>query len=38
MRKILFNLYKAHGYLEQQIDSLREKQRNLKSYQNDFEA
>ena len=36
--KILFNLYKAHGYLEQQIDSLREKQRNLKSYQNDFEA
>jgi DNA repair exonuclease SbcCD ATPase subunit len=36
--KILFNLYKAHGYLEQRIESLREKQRNLKSYQNDFEA
>lgn len=36
--KILFNLYKAHGYLEQQIESLREKQRNLKSYQSNFEA
>ena len=34
----MLNLYKSHGYFEQQIESIEEKQRNLENYQNDYEA
>jgi DNA repair exonuclease SbcCD ATPase subunit len=35
---VLLELYKSHGYLEQRIENLEEKQINLTDHQNDYEA
>jgi len=35
---ILLDLYKSHGYLDQRIENLEEKQANLEEHQNDYEA
>ena len=35
---VLLELYKSHGYLDQRIENLEEKQTNLKEHQNDYEA
>jgi len=35
---VLLELYKSHGYLDQRIENLEEKQINLKDHQNDYEA
>jgi len=35
---ILLDLYKSHGYLDQRIENLEEKQTNLKEHRNDYEA
>tara|TARA_Y100000034_G_scaffold116169_1_gene154164 strand:+ start:299 stop:3442 length:3144 start_codon:yes stop_codon:yes gene_type:complete len=36
--KTLLDLYKSHGYLEQQVESLEERERDLKNYRDDYEA